>query len=526
MSQNFNNLVSGVTTFANLYAIINNNFAAVITQFSGTSFPSNPSAYQICVRTDLTRMYYYTGTTWADITDLFPAFQTLLAEVVAARGSAASVNARLSVAMNDDGTLKGGAPAGSWWSTEADAVARVSGTQFTVTGDKTAIYKANRALYVTQTSSAYGFVSVDSTYSGGTGLTTVTVTGVTIDTGITSVQYGQPVTNAPKLPVATAAQELTGASAVLASSPSVSREYIINLKPVVNASVNKLDILTKSTSAVPDASNPIKVMIPDGAGNTQRTRTANAIQFTLNDATGYWGIVSSATDKLKLHPYAIWDSTNSRLIFALSRFSGFNQVPTTTTNTDDDYFLFENSLSPAYTPSATDHCVCIGDQWATYNTANTPDWTFLDATTAVEFSPQVIWNPKSDYARTLSLATSISSGGNISDNTVVNTVVKQSGKYLITGQLSVNSSGTFAYGMARIKTGSSTYGSAVQKAAAQAISDNTSDPGTGSPSTTVYLNAGDTIHLGGSAFAASGTRYIYGDNTEVGATQLSFTRTD
>lgn len=200
MSQNFNDLVSGVTTFGNLYGIINANFAAVMTFFSGTSFPASPVPWQPCVRTDLLRFYYYSPTTsaWEDITDLFPDFTSLLAEVTAARGTAASLAARLGVALNADGTLIAGAPAGGWWSTEAGTVARVSASSFTVTGDKSAIYKKGRALFLDQTTDAFCHVSDDSTYSSGTGLTTVNEIGATVDAGLAAVQYGQPVENNPK----------------------------------------------------------------------------------------------------------------------------------------------------------------------------------------------------------------------------------------------------------------------------------------------------------------------------------------
>lgn len=70
-----------------------------------------------------------------------------------------------------------------------------------------------------------------------------------------------------------------------------------NLQLSVNASVNKLDVFSKSSGAVPDASNVIAVNIPDVSGNVVRTRAAAYLsgtsQFVLADATCYWvGIVS------------------------------------------------------------------------------------------------------------------------------------------------------------------------------------------------------------------------------------------
>jgi phage-related tail fiber protein len=85
----------------------------------------------------------------------------------------------------------------SLWYLETAAIVRVSDTQFTIFGDKTSVYVKNKALFFDQTTDAYGYVAATPTYSSGTGLTTVTVRGCTIDAGLTVVKYGQEVKNAP-----------------------------------------------------------------------------------------------------------------------------------------------------------------------------------------------------------------------------------------------------------------------------------------------------------------------------------------
>lgn len=85
------------------------------------------------------------------------------------------------------------------WASEGAAVARLSGTQFTVAGNKVAIYQTNRALQVTQTSSGFGYVAA-ATYASGTNLTTVTVVGISLDAGFTGVALGQAIENAPCVP--------------------------------------------------------------------------------------------------------------------------------------------------------------------------------------------------------------------------------------------------------------------------------------------------------------------------------------
>ena len=174
MSQDFQALVSGSTTFGNLYGILNNSLAALRTMFSGASAPSSPSTYQLWLDTSgaTPRLKVYDGAAWQDLTDYCNDFVTAETELQAARGSASNLDARLSVAINDDGTLKGSAPSSGWWTTETDTVAYASSSTFTVQGDKTAIYLEDRAVSLTQTSNTTGRVSAAPSYSAGTGLTT------------------------------------------------------------------------------------------------------------------------------------------------------------------------------------------------------------------------------------------------------------------------------------------------------------------------------------------------------------------
>jgi hypothetical protein len=87
----------------------------------------------------------------------------------------------------------------SYWSRESAVVARKDADEFTVVGDLTARYVQYRSVFAIQTSSAQGFV-VSSSYSAGTGLTTVVVEGLTIDSGLAAIEYGQDPTSAPLYP--------------------------------------------------------------------------------------------------------------------------------------------------------------------------------------------------------------------------------------------------------------------------------------------------------------------------------------
>ena len=299
---------------------------------------------------------------------------------------------------------------------------------------------------------------------------------------------------------------------------------VINLKPVVNAAANKLDVFSKSGGAFPDATNYITVSIPDVAGVTTRQRAGEVAsgtgQVILADAANYWSKGSLAAEIKTAYLYAIWSTADGGIVWALNGYSGFTRCPASVTATDDDYMHLEASSS--YTPVITDYCVAVAKIRYEYDTGDAPDHTIQ--ATALN-APQVCWNPKSDYGYQSNLATTVTQASNIAEYSAVSVVVKQSGKYDILGKsfgLGVTTYGTvWAY----IKTGSATYGSAVYKSSSLMDMPANSN-GTAVAFTNVYLNAGDTIHLGVTVNAAGGNRILRGDNTNVGATSLIFNRAD
>lgn len=198
MPQDFQLLVSGVTRFDQLYGIVNTLFEVCRSNFSGPQFPENPTTGQPCWRTDMNppRLFIFNGSDWVDVVSGSPAVNAAIKEVVDARGSAASLEARLGVALNDDGTLKGNAPASDWWTTEADAVGRLSENQFTVAGDKRAIYVKRRAVKLEQGTDAKSYVT-DAVYQNASNLTVVSLADPVVDTSLAKVDYGQEVGNEP-----------------------------------------------------------------------------------------------------------------------------------------------------------------------------------------------------------------------------------------------------------------------------------------------------------------------------------------
>jgi hypothetical protein len=303
---------------------------------------------------------------------------------------------------------------------------------------------------------------------------------------------------------------------------------VVNLKPVVSIPVNTLDIFTKSGGAVPDATNIIKVAIPDGNGHTLRTRAAAYLsgtsQIVLANATNYWskGVLASEIKTAWL--YAIWDGTG--IVWALAGYSGFNRVPTTTTETDDDFFLLE--ASSTYTRSNDHYCMAVAKIRYEYDTSDDPDHT-IQAT--VENSPRVVWNPKSDYSKISTLATTISSASDITEQAVITTTVEQSGRYLITATGMAGGSDYNGLVYMYLRAGSGTYASATLLARTQGFWSDSGAYTTHAVLTLqaeVYLAAGASIHLGAYVQAdETCTRYIRGgDGNYGGATSIRATRLD
>jgi hypothetical protein len=196
MSQTFNALVSGTTLFSQLYGIINNNQAALRTHFSGATQPGSPSTYQDWMDTTTGFLKIYNGAAFVGLEDYLEDFQTTKTEIESARGTASSLEARLNVSMNPDGTLKDSLAYPYSWLGETDNVAYVSANSFTVSGDERSVYTNGRRLYLDQTSNV--FVSVVSATLSAT-VTTVTIIGGAVDSGLDAgvVYYGQDMDNSP-----------------------------------------------------------------------------------------------------------------------------------------------------------------------------------------------------------------------------------------------------------------------------------------------------------------------------------------
>jgi hypothetical protein len=199
---------------------------------------------------------------------------------------------------------------GAHWILETATVARVSGTQFTVVGDKTGIYTKNRAVFFDQTTDAYGHVASAPTYSEGTGLTTVTVRGCVIDSGLFAVKRGQKVAHAPKIYDDHYAVSSGSANAYNVTLNPALKEYVPGMFLSFKANFSNSSAATVNFSGVGDlaikkngstalvsgdiVSGQIVMGFPDGNGNFQLVNGSLgylsdvlALQARVGDIKGY-----------------------------------------------------------------------------------------------------------------------------------------------------------------------------------------------------------------------------------------------
>ena len=196
MSQIFSLLESGVTKFGELYAKANNMFEALRSNFSGTSFPTSPtpSGGQTCWRTDRKKKYVFTDdpllgeSGWVEVSI---ASAGLGAELINARGTKSSLDERLDVSFNDDGTLKASVSEttqSEWLDPQFGAYTYVDSTHFKVSGDQTDIYTVKRRLKVSLSGSTVYTEVLSSSYSSPD--TTVNVADAVLTNPISKVEHG------------------------------------------------------------------------------------------------------------------------------------------------------------------------------------------------------------------------------------------------------------------------------------------------------------------------------------------------
>jgi len=161
--------VTAGRAFGSLYAILRTNFQALQSAHSGTSWPASPVGGQLCWRTDYSprKLFIYNdlGSTWDE---MVLATAGLGLELVNARGALASLDQRLDVSTNEDGTLKAATSLNpSQWYVMPNTSTVLNTTTFKLTGaDGTAVYHPTRRLKINRSSGGVAFTEVvSSSYS-------------------------------------------------------------------------------------------------------------------------------------------------------------------------------------------------------------------------------------------------------------------------------------------------------------------------------------------------------------------------
>ena len=193
MSQTYDPLkpISGTTTLGGLYQIIRDHIASVVSSFSGTAFPSAATAGQKCWRTDRKQMYVYTNdltlgeSGWVECAILSAG---LGAEIVNARGTKPTLDQRLDVALNEDGTLKAATTLNpSQWYKPSLTFMYISTSSFKVNGDQTDIYKATRRLKINLGASVVYSEVLSASYAANE--TTITTKDAVVDSTLVDVEH-------------------------------------------------------------------------------------------------------------------------------------------------------------------------------------------------------------------------------------------------------------------------------------------------------------------------------------------------
>lgn len=188
------------TTFGELAAKLNQNTEALRSSFTGTAFPPDPIVGQLCWRSDRGplidgvisgRLYIFMGNVTKGDAGWLTNEETseLASELIAARGSLSTLDKRLDIALNEDGSLKGDPDTGDEWALLGVTFTYISSVSFKTDSDATEVFKDTRRVKVNLGTGPFYTEVVSSAYDGGQDETTVTVALAQIDATLVSVGH-------------------------------------------------------------------------------------------------------------------------------------------------------------------------------------------------------------------------------------------------------------------------------------------------------------------------------------------------
>ena len=165
---------------------LQDNTEALRSNFSGPSAPESPAIGQTYFNITENKEYTYTSNGWVPSDHN----TSVYSEVVDARGQLANLNARLSVALNEDGTLKVPAELGvDEWKDPVYGISYVSKNSFTIPDDMTSVFTEGRAIKVVNGNTEVRTYVNSSEYNQQYNVTTVTTGNDVVASNISAVRY-------------------------------------------------------------------------------------------------------------------------------------------------------------------------------------------------------------------------------------------------------------------------------------------------------------------------------------------------
>ena len=322
--------------------------------FSGAAFPDNPVEGQHCYRTDKALEYIYKSGGWTVNDDDTPTNT----EVKAARGSLASLNTRLNVSMNADGTLKNPATATiDEWKDNALVVTYVSATSFSVPEDVTPIFTASRKIKVVLGTTTTITSVASSNYDSTNVKTVVTVNDAVLTSELSAVKYSIIQYGLPSGVASLDSPTFTGTPTAPTAAAATNTTQIATTEFVTTAMKNA-DSTMSIIAATPN------YYARDALFTTAKTTLTTPSTLMVNINNVGYALRSSQTINLALT--ASWDSDSSTYATAANRagrdFYIYACVPTS--GTVPTIVLSANSTVPTgYTATNSRkiggfHCLC------------------------------------------------------------------------------------------------------------------------------------------------------------------------
>ena len=165
---------------------LQDNTETLRSNFSGPSAPESPAIGQTYFNITENKEYTYTSNGWVPSDHN----TSVYGEVVDARGQLANLNARLSVALNEDGTLRVSAALGvDEWKETVYGIAYVSENSFTIPEDMTSVFTEGRAIKVVNGNTEVRTYVNSSEYNQQYNVTTVTTGNDVVASNISAVRY-------------------------------------------------------------------------------------------------------------------------------------------------------------------------------------------------------------------------------------------------------------------------------------------------------------------------------------------------